>query len=156
MKPGWITQVRIDNSAMVTPLDDLMRERRLRTWPKNVTKTVTNDSSMVFANRANRIDAVSGVIFPPEYIDRPHLGWIKPTMSHIPEKTVEYIESIKMDIASQLLREECISCEAGQACPCINSEIVSTSFDPKFGELTYIIVFIIIIRRGWSNGSLIS
>lgn len=69
-----MTHVRIESSAIVTPREAFTRERRLNTWPRNVTKTVTNDSSMVLAKSAKRIEAVSGVRTPPECIDRPHLG----------------------------------------------------------------------------------
>jgi hypothetical protein len=111
-----MTQVRIDSSAIVTPRDALTSDRRLKTCPRNVTNTVTNDNSMLLANSANRIEAVSGVSLPPECIARPYLGWTRAITSHIPEKTVEYMDIVKIEIESQLFRLECISCVAGQEC----------------------------------------
>jgi len=65
------------------------RERLVRTWPKKVTNTVTKLNSIVLANRANSVDAVDGVIFPPECIWRPYLGSIKARTTQMPEKMVE-------------------------------------------------------------------
>jgi len=90
------------------------QERLVRTCPKKVTNTVTKLNSMVLANRAKRVDAVDGVILPPECMWRPYLGSIKARTNQMPEKMVEYIESITMDIDSQLSLELCISCSAGQ------------------------------------------
>lgn len=64
---------------------------------------------MVLANKAKRVDAVDGVNDPPECIVRPYRGWAIASMSQIPEKMVEYTESMRTDIESQLAREECIS-----------------------------------------------
>lgn len=106
----------MESSAIVTPLEVFINERLLNTWPRKVTKTVTNDNSILFANKANKIDAVSGVSFPPEYINRPYLGCAKATTSQIPEKMVEYIDMARIEIESQLFRLECMSWSAGHAC----------------------------------------
>lgn len=94
MNPGWITQVRIDISAIVTPLEDLTNDRRLRTWPTNVTKTVTNDNSMVLAKSAKTIEAVAGLKVPPVRMTLPYLGLQMDSTSQRPDHIVEYIESI--------------------------------------------------------------
>jgi hypothetical protein len=93
----------------VTPLEAFTMDLLLRTCPRNVTKTVTNDNSIVLANKAKRVDAVDGVKDPPECIVRPYRGCTIASMSQIPEKTVEYMESIRTEIESQLAREECMS-----------------------------------------------
>ena len=66
-----MTQVRIVISAIVIPRELLARDLRLSTWPKNVTKTVTKESSIVFAKRAKTVEAVDGGKLPPERIFRP-------------------------------------------------------------------------------------
>ena len=91
-------------SAIVTPREDLINDRRLRTWPRKVTKTVTKDNSIVFANRAKRMEAVSGVKSPPECIARPYRGCTIASTKYIPENKVEYTERARMEIESQLLR----------------------------------------------------
>jgi hypothetical protein len=69
-----MTQFLIVISASVIPLDDLAKALRLSTWPTNVTNTVTNDISIVFANKAVRTDAVEGCMPLLEEILCPHLG----------------------------------------------------------------------------------
>lgn len=64
MVPGCITQDRIDISAIVIPFDRLAIALRLRTWPRNVTNTVTKDSSILFAIAAHNSEAVLGASFP--------------------------------------------------------------------------------------------
>lgn len=71
MNPGCMTQVRIVISVMVTPLDAITRDLLLITCPKNVTKTVTKDNSIVLANNAKSVDAVDGEKDPPECMVRP-------------------------------------------------------------------------------------
>jgi hypothetical protein len=97
------------SSGMVTPRDALTNDLLLRTCPKKVTNTVTKDNSMVLANNAKRVEAVEGLNDRPDCIVRPYRGCITASISQIPEKMVEYIESIKIEIDSQLVREECIS-----------------------------------------------
>ena len=62
--PGCMIHDRNDISAIVIPLDDLTSARRLSTWPRKVTKTVTKDSSIVFAMAADTKDAVAGGKLP--------------------------------------------------------------------------------------------
>lgn len=95
---------RIVISAMVTPLDLVRNALRLSTCPKNVTKTVTNDNSMLFANAAHRSEAVDGVSFPVVVICRPYRGLRIAIRSHSPEKTEEYIANTRIVTASQLRR----------------------------------------------------
>jgi hypothetical protein len=97
------------NSGIVTPRDALTNDLLLRTCPKKVTNTVTNDNSIVLAHNAKSVEAVEGLKEPPECIVRPYRGCTIASISQIPEKVVEYIESIKIEIDSQLVREECIS-----------------------------------------------
>ena len=51
-------------SAIVMPFEFVTMARWLRTWPRKLTKTVTNESSMVLANAAQSRDAVDGVRGP--------------------------------------------------------------------------------------------
>src|ERR1700712_5193083 len=97
-----MTQVLIVNSARVTPRDALTRDLRLSTCPRKVTKTVTNDNSMVLANSAKTIEAVEGLKEPPECIILPYLGCTRAITSHRAVKTVEYIERIRIEMESQL------------------------------------------------------
>jgi len=80
--------------------------RLVRTCPRKVTNTVTKDNSIVFANNANTVDAVAGDNFAPECIIRPYLGCAMARTSQIPEKIVEYMERMRIDIEIQLAREE--------------------------------------------------
>ena len=120
---GCKTQVRIVNSAIVTPLEDLINDLRLRTCPRNATNTETKDSSIVFAKSANITEAVSGDRLPPDCILRPYRGCRKATISHIPEKTVEYTERMRIEIESQFFREQWMSRFEGQ--PSWRSGLVS-------------------------------
>lgn len=97
------------SSGMVTPRDTFTNDLLLRTCPKKVTNTVTKDNSMVLANSAKSVEAVEGLNDPPDCILRPYRGCTTASISQIPEKTVEYIESIKFEIDNQLAREVCIS-----------------------------------------------
>ena len=114
MNPGWMTHVRIESSAIVTPLLALINDLRLRTWPRNETKTVTKDNSIVFAKRANTMEAVAGVKEPREWITLPYRGCMRARRSHMPEKTEEYTESMIIEMESQLARFRWISCLVGQ------------------------------------------
>jgi hypothetical protein len=98
----------------VTPLDLLTKDLLLRTCPKKVTNTVTKDNSIVLANKAKKVDAVAGVNDPPECMARPYRGCAMASISQIPEKMVEYMESMRIEIESQLRRDECISPIVGQ------------------------------------------
>ncbi len=80
---------------------------------------MTNDNSIVFANIANTVEAVDGVKEPPECIILPYRGCIRASSNHMPEKTDEYTESIKIEMDTQLARFLCISCFAGH--PSMNS-----------------------------------
>jgi hypothetical protein len=51
MNAGCMTQVRMVNSAIVTPREVLTKDRRLRTWPRNATNTDTKDNSIVLAKK---------------------------------------------------------------------------------------------------------
>lgn len=64
---------------------------------------------MVLAKSAKTVEAVEGVKEPPEWIILPYLGCTAARTSQIPEKMVEYIESIKTEMESQLVLELCIS-----------------------------------------------
>jgi len=64
---------------------------------------------MVLANSAKTVEAVEGLNDRPDCIVRPYRGCIMASISQIPEKMVEYTESIKTEIDSQLALEECIS-----------------------------------------------
>jgi hypothetical protein len=55
-----MTQFRIVISARDIPCAFRMKARRVRTWPRHETKTVTKDISIVFAKRAARVVAVDG------------------------------------------------------------------------------------------------
>jgi hypothetical protein len=79
------------------------RDLRLSIWPRNVTKTVTKESSIVLAKRAKTVEAVVGAKLPPERISRPYRGCTRASTSQIPEKMAEYIERQRMDIESQLV-----------------------------------------------------
>lgn len=87
--PGCMTHARIDISAMVIPLGLWANAFLLRTCPRKVTKTVTNDNSIDFANAVQRSDAVAGVILPVVVTCRPQRGLIIATTSHMPDPTVE-------------------------------------------------------------------
>jgi len=89
IKPGCITQVLIDISAIVMPFEYLAMDLLLKAWPKNPTKTVTNDNSIVFANKAVSRDAVEGLNAPPEYIDLPHRGCTEAVTSQSIDMDVE-------------------------------------------------------------------
>jgi len=64
---------------------------------------------MVLANNAKSVEAVEGLNDRPDCIVRPYRGCITASISQIPEKKVEYTESIKTEIDSHLALEECIS-----------------------------------------------
>lgn len=72
--PGCMTQVRIDISAIVNPSDFPLNALLLRTCPIIPTKTVTNDSSMVFAIAVHSRDAVAGGSLPFVVMCRPYRG----------------------------------------------------------------------------------
>ncbi len=74
---------------------------------------MTNDNSIVFANMAKTMEAVDCVKDPPECITLPYRGCIRASNNHMPEKTDEYTESIKIEMDTQLVRFLCISCFAG-------------------------------------------
>ena len=81
-----------------------MKARRLSTWPRNATKTVTNDSSMVLAKRAQSSDAVEGAKPPTGLILRPYRGFAIAMISQTPERIVEYIANISIVTDNQLPR----------------------------------------------------
>lgn len=92
---------------MVTPFEALINDLLLKTWPRKDTKTETKDSSIVLAKSAKMTEAVSGVNLPPrDWIIFPYLGCIIAMTRYIPENIVEYTDKMRMDIESQLLREE--------------------------------------------------
>jgi hypothetical protein len=101
-----LTQVFMLNSDIVTPRESLDNERLVKTCPRKLTNTVTKLNSIVFAKSANNVDAVAGVICPFEMILRPYRGCQNPNINHRPEKSVEYIERSRIDIESQLFRDE--------------------------------------------------
>jgi len=84
-----MTQALIDISAIVMPLECLSMDLLVRTWPKNPTKTVTNDNSIVLANSALSKDAVEGVSGPLVYIDLPQRGRAEAVMSQTIDMTIE-------------------------------------------------------------------
>lgn len=115
-----------------------------------MTKTVTNDISMVLAKRANKIEAVDGDSDPPECIVLPYRGCAIASPSQSPDKSVEYIDKVRIEIESQLNRRECISRCAGHPAPiradsakC--STIVSALLQYPSSAHTQIIIIIIII-----------
>jgi hypothetical protein len=50
------------------------------------------------------IEAVAGVMERPDLIARPHRGCAIAIASHIPEKSVEYIDNSRTEIESQFVR----------------------------------------------------
>lgn len=91
-------------SARVMPLDRLTKDLLVRTWPRNVMNTVTNDISMVFANSVHTTEAVAGLMPPLDEMALPHRGWYTATMNHIQLRAVEYTERTRTDTESQLMR----------------------------------------------------
>lgn len=105
MVPGCITQDRIDISAIVIPLDRLAIALRLRIWPRNVTNTVTKDSSILFAIAAHNREAVLGASFPGlEVILSPYRGLVIAINTQSPEKIVEYTARSNIAMANQWAR----------------------------------------------------
>jgi hypothetical protein len=98
---------------------------------------------MVLANSAKTIEAVEGLKEPPECIILPYLGCTRAITSHRAEKTVEYIERIRIEMESQLFREECISWVAGQ--PRSSFSIYVSNELKSRAEHTQVIIVIIII-----------
>ncbi len=86
---------------MFIPFEFLMKARRLRTWPKKATKTVTKDSSIVLAKRAQSNDAVEGARPPIGLILCPYRGLTMAMISQTLERMVEYIASINIVTDSQ-------------------------------------------------------
>jgi len=84
-----LTHCLIDISEMVMPLERLINALRLRTCPRKVTKTVTNDSSILLAIAAATSDAVAGVIRELFVIPWPNRGLAMATPSQRPESKVE-------------------------------------------------------------------
>lgn len=74
---------------METPGDCFDKALRLSTWPKNATNTVTNDSSIVLAKRADNNDAVDGDSPPSVPIRLPYRGFTHATTRYKPETAVE-------------------------------------------------------------------
>jgi hypothetical protein len=60
------------------------------------------------------IETATGVREPPDRMALPHRGCAIAIASHIPEKTVEYIDRSKMAIESQFVRLVCRSHVCGQ------------------------------------------